>query len=185
MKLLHTYRNYLRSSLHLRNEGDIRQPFARTSSFQKSFIPSTTTDWNALSTELKSCVTPEAFSYNLNKAKTTVPKWYFVGKRTLNVLHARLRMLCSPLNDHLFSHIHVIDNPACPCGHERENNRHFFLECPLYNEARRQLYRALDEIEFEPLLSNILQGNVDYSIDKNCKAFNIVQDYIKRTGRFD
>ena len=94
-------------------------------------------------------------------------------------------MLCSPLNDHLYSHIHVIDDPSCACGNARETNKHYLLECALHTGQRKAMLEALHELDFEPTLSNILQGNEKYSHRKNEEAFKIIQDFIQDSNRFD
>ena len=101
------------------------------------------------------------------------------------MIHARLRMLCSPLNDHLFSHIHVVDNPSCSCGHARENNKHFLFDCPLYINERQMMMQSLQQIGFEQSVHNLLYGDITYSVDKNTKAFIIIQRFIETSGRFD
>ena len=128
--------------------------------------------------------TSESFAYKLNKDKVRAPKWFYIGERKYNVLHARLRMLCSPLNDHLYSHIHVVDSPSCSCGHPRENNKHFLIDCPLYINERNSMMQALQVINFDPRLKNLLQGNSDYSEETNAKAFTTIQKYLEKTGRF-
>ena len=92
-------------------------------------------------------------------------------------------MLCSPLNDHLFSHIHVVDSPACPCGHLRENNKHYLLECNLFTVERDQMLHSLQQLGFQPNLNNLLYGNSEYSEECNTKAFGIIQSFISATGR--
>ena len=94
-------------------------------------------------------------------------------------------MLCSNLNDHLYSHIHVVDNPMCPCGHVRENNRHFLLECALFNVERNCMLAKLRVIAFVPHLKTLLYGNLHYTEECNRQAFDIVQEFIQTTGRFD
>ena len=103
----------------------------------------------------------------------------------LGVCHAKLRMLCSPLKDHLFSHIHVIDNPTSACGYSRENNKHFLLDCPLFANERTVMLTELADLNFRPVTKNLLFGNKDYSEETNSKAFKIVQSFIMLTGRFD
>ena len=103
----------------------------------------------------------------------------------MTIVHARLRMLCSELSDHLFSHIHVVDSPACQCGHHCENNKHFFLECPLYMNERIELMRNLDDIKFKPTISNLLNGNDEYTTAVNVQAFGFIHDFIKSTKRFN
>ncbi len=101
------------------------------------------------------------------------------------MIHARFRMLCSPLNDHLFSHIHVIDNPQCACGHARESTRHFLLECPLFYNERNTMLTDMQNINFEPTFSNLLYGNAGYNEETNAKAFRLVQKYLKSSDRFN
>ena len=169
----------------LRNEGDFNRVTAKTSAHYNSFIPRTTRDWNELDDETKSQGTLKAFSNRLNKDHVSPPKWFNSGCRKYNILHARLRMLCSPLNDHLYSHIHVVDSPACPCGHERENNKHYLMDCPLYDAARQTLFNSLQQIGFECTLANMLYGSAAYSVNKNTQAFNLIQDFIENSERFE
>ena len=100
------------------------------------------------------------------------------------IIHAKLRMLCSPINDHLYSHIHVIDSPACICGHLRENNKHFLLQCPLYLNERNEMFNKLNQIGFNPSLNNLLYGNNQYTDQVNIQAFYIIQEYLAASGRF-
>ena len=101
----------------LRNEHNFPQAMARTSTFQSSFLPRTIQDWNRLDNEIKGLDNFETFSKKVVAPPAEVPKWYYSGKRSSGINHAKLRMLCSPLNDHLYSYIHVIESPVCPCGH--------------------------------------------------------------------
>ena len=93
-------------------------------------------------------------------------------------------MLCSELNDHLFSHIHVINDPSCQCGNQRENNKHFFFDCPLYLNERTVLLNNLAMIGFKPTLTNLLKGNDQYTTECNIQAFSHIQKYIGDTLRF-
>ena len=119
----------------------------------------------------------------LNDKKAVVPKWYLTGKRETSVKHAKLRMLCSNLNDHLFSYIHVIDTPSCICGHVRENNRHYLLDCPMYYAERNEMLNELQGIGFQANLQNLLYGNSQYSDECNIQAFDIIQKFINATDR--
>ncbi len=99
-------------------------------------------------------------------------------------MHARLRMLCSTLNDHIYSYIHVVESPACSCGHFRENNKHFLVDCPLFINERAVMFNNLNELQFQVTISNLLYGNTEHSEQVNIKAFLIIQNYISATGRF-
>ena len=168
----------------LRNEHNIPHFVARTSTFIESFFPQTIQDWNNLPNNIKSSTSLEIFSSKLNHDLYHPPKWYYCGSREFSAKHAKLRMLCSNLNDHLYSYINVIDSPACPCGYLRENNKHYLLECNLYNKERADMIAALEGIGFEPTLNNLLYGHKQYTEDCNIQAFSIIQNYIKDTARF-
>lgn len=157
---------------------------AHTSYFQKSFFPKTITDWNTLPRDVKKAPSLSSFKTKIRNIKDKPPDWYYSGDRWSSLMHARIRMLCSPLNDHLFSQLHVIESPDCICGTPRETSKHFLLECPLFHEERGAMLAGLHDINFTPTLSNLLYGSKDYDQNTNIKAFNLVQIFIKSTGRF-
>ena len=169
----------------LRHEHNIGTYRARTSSFHNSFFPQTIREWNNLDTDIKAAGTLDTFTSKLTICHPPVPKWYYKGDRTLSILHAKMRMLCSNLNDHLYSHIHVVDSPKCQCGFQRENNKHFLLDCPLFINERQDLLNKLTAISFQPTVSNLLYGNKEYTDECNIQAFNHIHDFIKQSGRFD
>ena len=182
---------YLQEMIHedeptgynLRNTGRIAPIRGRTVFYENTFIPRTVKDWNSLPREIQRVETCETFSVKI-KSEMTTPIWYYTGERSLSIFHARLRMLCSPLNDHLFSFIHVVDSPECACGHVRENNKHFLLDCPLFVNERVTMFAHLERIRFRTTVINLLYGNTQYSDETNCEAFTIIQKYISDTGRF-
>ena len=47
------------------------------------------------------------------------------------------------------------------------------------------MMQALQVINFDPCLKNLLQGNSDYSEETNAKAFTTIQQFLEKTGRFD
>ena len=166
-------------------ENNIPTYKTRTSAFHNSFIPKSIRDWNNLETSVKSAPTLETFTSRLDSDLSVAPKWFTTGDRRLSIIHAKMRMLCSELKDHLFSHIHVVDSPACSCGYHRENNKHYLLDCPLFNNERAILLDNLEGIAFKPTVSNLLYGNESYSVKCNVEAFGYIQDYIRLTKRFD
>jgi len=174
----------IQNQYQLRNVMNYPIPRTRTSSFQRSFLPQTISDWNDLDPDVRLCNSLESFTNELDKHRSPPPTWYSMGDRCLNIFHSRLRMLCSPLNDHLYSLIHVVDQPNCPCGHIRENNKHFLLDCPLYNNEHIQMIADLNLLGFEPLLNNLLYGNATYSEKTNQNAFLVIQQFIQATKRF-
>ena len=150
--------------------------------YQNSFIPKTIVEYNNL--EIKSCKSSETFS---NKIARDVdrPCWFLAGKRQPSILHARMRMKCSPLNDDLHTHIHVLSSSECACGYKRENSKHFLLDCPLYNTARKKMLNDLKAIGFKATTSNLLYGNTIYSDEINIEAFKIIQNYLQESNRFE
>ena len=88
----------------------------------------------------------------MNTSIKCIPSFYYEGERNSCVQHARLRMHCSHLNEHLFSK-NLIDSPLCSCG-SIEDTYHFFLTCPLYLEHRFELYNQL--FAFRPLTIQLL-----------------------------
>ena len=102
------------------------------------------------------------------------------------IMHAHLHMLCSPLNDHLYSYIHVVDNPVGQCGFQRENNKHFLLECPLFNNKRVKIINKLAELGFYITVMNLLYGTctAGHSEQVNTEVFKILQHFIYVTCQF-
>ena len=92
------------TSYNLRNSVNLRNIACKSQLLSSSFLPSTISAWNALPEEVRSSPSLPSFKYNLKKSlnKNPVPEFYYDGDRKLNVDHARLRMHCSNLNEHLF-----------------------------------------------------------------------------------
>ena len=169
----------------LRNSAKLSEFQCRTQSHQNSFFPLTTKQWNELPDLVKDSQTVHSFMSSLKDDIKKPPSWFNTGKRYYNSIHARLRMLCSPLNDHLFSFIHVKDSPTCACGHPRETNKHFLLECPLFAIERARMLTDLYALNFEPTVTNLLYGDKSLSNKTNSEAVLIIHRYLIDSSRFD
>ena len=170
-----------RIGYQLRNSGNIRNISCKSEFFSRSFLPSTIDLWNSLPADVKSASSLPAFKSKLNKGKKTVPLHFYDGDRRLNILHARLRMHCSSLNEHLFSK-NIVDSPMCQCG-EIEDSFHYFFHCPLFNDKRAILFDNLSL--FQPItLQLLLFGIKDELYDTNSTIFKHVQLFIRDTHRF-
>ena len=171
---------------NLRNQGRIPPMKCRTAALHNSFYPQTINDWNNLDPLIRKSDDLETFKRLLVQKSSVkkVPEWFYSGKRYPSLIHGRLRMLCSLLKDHLFSHIHVIDSPQCPCGDPRETTKHFLLECPLFFNERQSMLQKLAELNFNPSIHNLLYGSSNNDVKTNIKAFKIIQGFIEDTGRF-
>ena len=49
---------------------------------------------------------------------------------------------------------------------------------------RDEMFTQLRQLEFDPSLSNLLYGNVQYKENVNIDAFGIIQEFLAATGRF-
>jgi hypothetical protein len=109
----------------------------RTSLYYNSFIPSSVRLWNLQPDNTRLSPSIQALKYSLKSNISTNPFYYYTGPRHGQILHSRLRMLCSSLNQHLYRKIFV-DSPNCICG-STESTTHYLVHCLRYS-AQRQMY---------------------------------------------
>jgi hypothetical protein len=62
---------------------------------------------------------------------------YYTGSRLGQILHSRLRMQCSSLNQHLYRK-NIVDSPNCICG-STQSTTHYLFHYLRYT-AQRQMY---------------------------------------------
>lgn len=88
----------------LRNANTHTMPTYRTSSYQRSFFPTTGAQWNRLQGTTRT-LPHNSFKKQLCEqlGVPDPPIFYAVGPKRSNTLHARLRMDMSELNSHSFS----------------------------------------------------------------------------------
>ena len=172
------------SQLHgynTRNAHNIVVQQCRTSYLQNSFFPSTIRLWNNLPQDIKDSNNLNTFKkaltsfYHNNK----IPKYYNIGTRQGQIFHARLRMRCSTLKQHLYLRNLDLD-PYCTCG-EIESTAHYLLYCPNYTDLRVDLTSSLQTHVTSQIL---LFGDETKSYAFNCELFLCVQRFILRTRRF-
>ena len=106
--------------------------------YYESFLPSSVRAWNSLPSEVRQLESLNSFKHFLNKDKVPVPKYYYTGKRKVQILHTRLRTRCSSLNLDLFIK-NVSDSPMCTCG-SIEDTQHFFFHCTNFTQQRVELF---------------------------------------------
>ena len=154
---------------------------SRTEKFRSSFIPSAIRMWNNTNNNERS------IQYIKSYMNCKSSQLFNYGCRKYGIIHAQMRMQCSKLNDHLFK-LHVVDSPACPCGHTIENNEHFLLNCPLYNDIRYNLFKALHDnfdIENNTISTKmLLEGYDAFDYNKNCLMFDLVHKFLEASQRF-
>ncbi len=163
----------------LRNDNSIRLPHTRTALYSNSFLPSVIREWNQLSLSDREAPSISQFKSLLNRQSTTipVPDYYYYGQRKAQILHTRLRTLCSSLNYDLYQK-NIMDSPLCRCG-SIENRQHYFLNCPFYHDIRQDLFQTITNIPDANLqllingdIDLLLYGNSSLSYEVNAKVFS-------------
>eukprot|EP00916_Digyalum_oweni_P009773 GHVL01016495.1.p1 GENE.GHVL01016495.1~~GHVL01016495.1.p1 ORF type:complete len:110 (-),score=15.00 GHVL01016495.1:659-988(-) len=101
-------------------------PPHRTELYNKSFVLSTTRTSNSLPDNIKSTKSISQFKHFLGRSDSRVPPQYYYGKRKEGIIHCRLRLEMSDLNDDMMKR-HLSDNPTCECGHRNEDVEHYLL----------------------------------------------------------
>ena len=169
------------SQYNLRNAQNLRNIRTRTSSYYNSFLPSTLRQWNNLSIETRQLNSLNSFKWFLKKDKSSVPKYYYFGKRKAQILHTCLRTGCSSFNLDLFVK-NISDSPMCHCG-SIENAQHYFFHCNMYLRQRTLLLNSVANY-CTPTLNVLLQGGPSLSDAINESIFQHVHTFIIDSERF-
>ena len=130
------------SQRNLRNYSNLTIPRSRTNSYETSFIPLATREWNSLQENMTLCNSLASFKYLLDQNKAKVPNYFYLGERKVQILHARLGLNCSSLNADLFNN-HVSDTDMCSCG-APETAEHYLLHCNNYMTMRRETIHKIN-----------------------------------------
>ena len=167
------------SRYSLRNANNIRTIYSCTSQYYNSFLPAVIRDWN----DLRRIVdTVDDFKRQLNQGRVIVPKYFYTGNRSMQILHTRLRTGCSSLSYDLYSKNIIESLCNCRCG-DTENADHFFFRCHLYRNHRQELMDTISQ-HGNITLNIILNGDLHLCNESNIVIFEAVQRYIQRTKRF-
>ncbi len=173
-----------RTNYNLRTNCNVRVPFARTATFKRSFIPSTLQMWNQLPLSTRNSTSINMFKSSITTLVDCAPNYYTCGNRLLNIIHTRLRHRCSNLNADLFL-VNLSETMECHCGYTYENNYHYFIQCPSYAMYRHVMFDCIQLCGGQPDLNTILFGSNILQSNQNEAIFISVQEYIKKTKRFD
>ena len=173
-----------RTGYPLRNRGDLDTPLCRVNIFANSFFPKTTNLWNNLNMENRRAPSVDAFKARHIRSLPKKNIMYYYGRRKEGMIHARMRLNNSLLKADLFYFLHVIESPLCPCSMGvEEDAKHFFFNCPLFQEQRRVLVDDLLPYTFDTV-DPLLYGLPDEDHVTNIHIFGAVHKYIKDTKRF-
>ncbi|MEW8548488.1 MAG: reverse transcriptase family protein [Candidatus Thiodiazotropha sp.] len=170
------------SNYNLRNSQNFDIPFSRLCSFESSFFPSTLRLWNNLDLQKRNSESLSIFKRSIRNIPYKSPCYLFVGERKYNVLLTRIRHSCSSLHADLYR-VNIIQSPACDCGANIENTKHYFFECNLYNEQRNALFLSLNTVP-NISLDLLVNGSSDFTEETNTTIITSVLKFIKDSGRF-
>lgn len=187
---------------NLRNSANIAIPRTRTTSFMKSYIPSTIRLWNGLDPPLRASPTLNSFKSNLKrKLFTTKNPLYSVHSNIGSLNQTRMRMGLSGLNAHRHKY-GFIPQSNCPlCHSPKEDPFHFFFICPNHAAHRQTLFNNVTPFftgDFEYLsrfnilsrtdrtrvLNIFLYGSNNMIFDDNVNIFKHVHHFIINSSRF-
>ncbi len=157
----------------------------------KSFVPDSINLWNKLPLEVRCITSHKALKSKLRKdSYKLVPKHYGYGSRSLNVIHTKLRIGCSDLNNDKYM-IGLTNDNKCTSG-EIKNVEHFLLECGTHLVSKVKMLDnitdllggkgLLDEIDID--INLLLYGSNRLSIEENNRLASYVQVIIGESKRF-
>ena len=153
-----------RPGYNLRNTQNLQNIACRTNLYKNSFLPAKTNEWNNLPQGVRNAESLSCLQRQIKIDRPVPNKLFQFGDRRIQIIHTQPRNICSSLNQHLFFK-NMIDSLLRQCG-KIESNKHFFLECGLYNPIRQILRTAISAIvAFN--LRTILFGVEDLSIEEN------------------
>lgn len=169
------------------NIGNLKIPLANKCLFEKSFFIEAIKAWNKLPSKVKTAESKHSFKHCISTPLTIQPNLTPCSiQREGEIIISQLRIGFSDLNDHLFEK-GCTDSPACECGHAKEDARHLFFSCPLYNTIRQNLFTELSNMNLPvPIsLKLLLYGNPQKLTSiMNNNVFKCVSEYVLQTKRF-
>jgi hypothetical protein len=176
-----------RHNYNVRSREDLTLQQTSTTSFDKSFFPTTIKLWNSLSPATRHLSSVEAFKEALKGPVKLNQNHYYTGKREVQILQARMRLMSSDLNSDR-ERINLVADAGCACGYRRESAEHYLLSCPNYFVNRAQLLNDLLPLNLNPIefTSNVLlRGNPLFTENQNNFICTAVHKYILSTNRFN
>ena len=80
---------------HRRRPLERAVPTHKTELFRNSFVPSTTSEWNSLPGDVQQTTSLSVFKRALCTTDSKVPAYYYIGERSAQIIHCRLRLQLS------------------------------------------------------------------------------------------
>ena len=136
-----------RSAISFKVKSSICATCEQNSSFSNTYFQSTTFEWSLLDEDTRNYVSIGDFKCKLlvqicPPCRSVYNVHNVTGIRNLT----RPRVGFSPLNEHGFRHNFDCLSPLCVCGIGNEDNEYFLLHCPLFDNARGDLFGQLGDI---------------------------------------
>ena len=107
-----------------------------------------------------------------------VPAYYYFGERSAQVIHCRLRLEMSNLNNDLVNR-HLSADPKCSCGYSKETAEHYLLHCPNYSNIIARTILTLPSSQTNINIRTLL----DLRLPENKHIFLTVHEFIKLSKR--
>ena len=168
---------------HIRNPLERKIPPCRLEFSKRSFFPSTTVEWNALPDSFKLANSLSQFKRFLKLKDVVVPRLYYNDKnRFVEIIHCKIRLEISDLNNHLFKR-HLRNDSVCACGYKTENTKHYFFDCPLYIPARTSTIHTIPNLR-SLTIKALTHGDNSKTFADNSFFFKKVQEFIVLSNRF-
>ena len=181
-------------SYSLRNVNEYDAAVCRTNRFSNTYFQNVLLEWNALAKDIRESNTLGEFKSKLLKKIRPVkkPLYEICDTRGVRCL-TKLRVRFSSLGEHKFRHNFESLSPICTCNTGIEDNEHFLLHCPLYDQMRNDLFDQLSEIpgleldnlNSEALCELLLFGNPRFNNIANKLILEATISFILSTGRLE
>ena len=145
-----------RSQYLLRNGDNITTIHTNSVLYYNSFLPSAVRTWNNLYNDIRSSTSLNEFKRKLSEHIIKPPTYFNYGKRVVQTHHARLRLECSALKQHLFKKIMSKAPCALVVSLKHRNNSYLSVQTITKNVSERSLNFSVSRLN--PCSSATLNG---------------------------
>ena len=162
--------------------------------FEKSFFPTTRTEWNDLDYSLRNVPSINVYKKNILKFIRLGPNRVFNIYNPYGLkLLMRLRLGLSHLRDHKFNHnfSDCLDE-IWICRKDIESTNHFRLQCSLFLNEKQVLMNKIRDIDYSLIDQNenslchtLLFGKENMNGSENTHILKATIEYIFSTERFN
>ena len=164
-----------------------RNPYHFRCPFEREFLAwdmvryKTSFIWNKLPQHIQNSDSIGQVKQYLSRDDPPVPLIYYAGKRKEQIIHCKLRIGMSDLNQDKVNR-HIADDPMCACGKSRENAKHYLLQCLQYEHIRTHSINTLPIIHRN--INTLLNGNPHLTEIENNNIVRVVHKFITDSSRF-